>query len=375
MKRHIRDNYYVIGEGIYTREQGRVCQRPSTTASLRKFRFSRMGPKGQALDDALREAVANAMTPTEAAQPTSANPPVPAGFTYLGQFIDHDLTLDRTSVSLGENVTVDELLQGRSPALDLDSLYGRGPNHPEDSRFYSDGIRLRTGATAATPFPDAGTNLDLEGFDLPRSGFGSLKSERRQAVIPDTRNDENLVVAQTHLAFIRFHNRMVEKLANRGTPTALLFEGARRRVVKHYQWMIRTDFLPRIVDQAIVNDVFTNGRRFFEVIPPRARSTPSTPTCGCSRATCRRCRSSSRWRRIGSATAWCAPDITGTGCSGSAGRATLPHWSCCFDFPAPAASFPRRPPMRRSGDRRLRATAHQLDRGFPPALRLPRSRA
>ena len=142
MKRHIRDNYYVVGEGIYTREQGRaVCQRPSTTASLRKFRFSRMGPRGQALDDALREALANAMTPTAAAQPTSANPPVPAGFTYLGQFIDHDLTLDRTSVSLGENVTVDELLQGRSPALDLDSLYGRGPNHPEDQRLYSDGIR------------------------------------------------------------------------------------------------------------------------------------------------------------------------------------------------------------------------------------------
>ncbi len=269
MKRHIRDNYYVVGEGIYTRERGRaVCQRPSTTASLRKFRFSRMGPKGQTLDQQLLEALANAMTPTAAAQPTSANPPVPAGFTYLGQFIDHDLTLDRTSVSLGENVTVDELLQGRSPALDLDSLYGRGPNHPKDSRFYSDGIRLRTGATAATPFPDAGANLDLQGFDLPRSGFGSSKADRRQAVIPDTRNDENLAVAQTHLAFIRFHNRMVDKLASRGTPTALLFEGARRRVVKHYQWMIRTDFLPRIVDPAIVNDVFTNGRRFFEVIPP-----------------------------------------------------------------------------------------------------------
>ena len=124
MKRHIRDNYYVVGEGIYTRERGRVvCQRPSTTASLRKFRFSRMGPRGQTLDQQLLEALANTMTPTEAAQPTSASPPVPAGFTYLGQFIDHDLTLDRTSVSLGENVTVDELLQGRSPALDLDSLY------------------------------------------------------------------------------------------------------------------------------------------------------------------------------------------------------------------------------------------------------------
>ena len=54
MKRHIRDNYFVVGEGIYTREQGRaICQRPSTTASLRKFRFSRMGPRGQTLDQQL----------------------------------------------------------------------------------------------------------------------------------------------------------------------------------------------------------------------------------------------------------------------------------------------------------------------------------
>ena len=35
-------------------------------------------------------------------------------------------------------------------------------------------------------------------------------------------------------------------------------------MVKHYQWMIRTDFLPRLVDPAIVSDVFANGRKFFE---------------------------------------------------------------------------------------------------------------
>ncbi|MDQ3827115.1 MAG: hypothetical protein M3319_04750, partial [Actinomycetota bacterium] len=44
-----------------------------------------------------------------------------------GQFVDHDLTMDATAVSLGQDVTVDELVDGRSPALDLDSVYGRGP--------------------------------------------------------------------------------------------------------------------------------------------------------------------------------------------------------------------------------------------------------
>ena len=50
---------------------------------------------------------------------------IPAGFTYLGQFIDHDLTFDKTSAMLGTNVTPAQMLQARSPSLDLDSLYER----------------------------------------------------------------------------------------------------------------------------------------------------------------------------------------------------------------------------------------------------------
>ena len=265
MKRHQRDNYFVVGEGIYTYD-GKgpgVCERPSTAAELRKFRFSRLGPKGVGLQEVLRRTLAEAMT-ADIAQ-TDAD--IPAGFTYLGQLIDHDLTLDKTAKALGSDVTVDELVQGRSPALDLDCLYGRGPVG-EDLKFYADGIRLKVGRTAATTFPDQQTDVDLDGFDLPRVGFGSLKSERRKALIPDERNDENLAVAQTHLAFIRFHNRMVDQLAAQGTRSAKLFRRARDLVVRHYQWMIRTDFLPRIVDPAVVEDVFTNGRRFFEVTPP-----------------------------------------------------------------------------------------------------------
>jgi hypothetical protein len=83
-------------------------------------------------------------------------------------------------------------------------------------------------------------------------------------VIPDPRNDENLAVAQTHLALIRFHNRVVDSLPGALTP-AQKFEQARELVVKHYQWMIRTDFLPRICAAAVINDVFNNGRKAFEV--------------------------------------------------------------------------------------------------------------
>jgi Animal haem peroxidase len=130
-------------------------------------------------------------------------------------------------------------------------------------------LHIKTGRTSAVP-PNApgGDNafatVEREGFDLPRINAGPTPAERRLANIPDQRNDENLAVAQTQLAFIRFHNRVIDELAGT-TPSALLFTTARDTVIKHYQWMLFTDFLPRIVEPGIVTDVFTNGRKFFEV--------------------------------------------------------------------------------------------------------------
>jgi hypothetical protein len=270
MKRHARDSFFVVGEGVleFDRSGTATAREPLTAEELRRFRFSRLGPKGVQIDEATRIALATAMTDPQATQQDSADPSIPAGFTYLGQFVDHDLTLDRTEAQLGEDVNLDELVQGRSPALDLDSVYGRGPTDRQDRKFYNeDGLTLKLGRTTAAPFPpnDQGVNVELDGFDLPRVGGaeGTL-ADRRVPLIPDTRNDENLVVAQTHLAFIRFHNRVVEELALKGLSGRRLFNAAREQVIRHYQWMLRTDFLPRIVDPAIVTDVFTNGRKFFE---------------------------------------------------------------------------------------------------------------
>jgi Animal haem peroxidase len=261
MKKHGVDSFFVVGEGVleFDQDGNPTTRQPLTDEELRRFRFSRLGPEGEQIDEATR-------TDPAATQPDSADPPIPAGFTYLGQFVDHDLTMDRTAVQLGEDVNLDELVQGRSPALDLDSVYGRGPNDKDDRKFYDeDGVKLKMGTTSATPVPDARTDIPLAGFDLPRvGGLGGTLGNRRAPLIPDPRNDENLVIAQTHLAFIRFHNRVVEDLELKGIAGRALFNKAREEVVKHYQWMLRTDFLPRVVDPDIVTDVFTHGRRFFE---------------------------------------------------------------------------------------------------------------
>jgi hypothetical protein len=229
------------------------------------FRFSRMGPSGagRQIAEGARKKLAHAMTAGG-----GGDGKVPAGFTYLGQFLDHDLTFDKTQVAFGASISPAALLQARSPSLDLDSLYGAGPADSESAKFYEDGVRLKVGKPAGSG-PAA-----KPGMDLPR-GAGNTNAKKRKAIIPDPRNDENLAVAQTHAAMIRFHNRVVSKLPA-STPQAQRFEKAREAVVKHYQWMVRTDYLPRICAKAVVDDVFNNGRKAFEVGVP-ATDVPTMP--------------------------------------------------------------------------------------------------
>ena len=259
VKRHGLRRFYVVGEGVYGEaKSGSVDGKKLVPAKAADaaggapdatFRFSRMGPPGAAgaqLSGPTREHLAELMTVGD-----KKFSRIPAGFTYLGQFIDHDLTMDKTGKPLGENESPITMVQGRSPALDLDSLYGKGPNDPNSEVFYqADLLHLKAGGSDADP---------NDGFDLPRAG-----ATPSSAVIPDPRNDENLAVAQTHLAFIRFHNRVVDTLPST-TPAAVKFMRARKIVTRHYQWMIKTDFLSRICDPDVVKDVFTNGRKVFEV--------------------------------------------------------------------------------------------------------------
>jgi Animal haem peroxidase len=267
MVTHGSESYFVIGEGLLGEAVGgrnggppdggaavaaTAASATAAAASVPPFRFSRMGPSGvgRQLGEPNRKKVGAAM-----AEPGGGQSHIPAGFTYLGQFLDHDLTFDKTNVMLGANVTPAQLLQARSPSLDLDSLYGAGPGDPESAKFYeADGLHLKRGKSI---FPTK------NGFDLPR-GAGNTAAKKRKAIIPDPRNDENLAVAQTHTAMIRFHNRVVDTQLG-SVPPAQKFDKAREIVTKHYQWMIRSDYLPRICQPGVVNDVFNNGRKAFEV--------------------------------------------------------------------------------------------------------------
>jgi heme peroxidase len=269
MATHGSESYYILGEGLLGETVGGrdPTLAPDVEAVTPPFRFSRLGPKGTGRQppEANRKKIGSLM-----AAGTGRQGQIPAGFTYLGQFTDHDLTFDKTNVMLGDHISPAQLVQARSPALDLDSLYGAGPADPGSAQFYeADGIHLRTGKSkAADGFP--GT----DGADLPR-GAGTTNAQKRTAIIPDPRNDENLAVAQTHCAMIRFHNRVVDTLPA-SVPESQRFAKARELVTKHYQWMLRTDYLPRICAPGVVNDVFNNGRKAFEVGVP-ATDVPTMP--------------------------------------------------------------------------------------------------
>lgn len=230
--------------------------------------FGRMFPTLPALvvaDDKLT-ALAAAMKDADFNNAAGDNPHVPSGFTYLGQFVDHDLTLDLTSI--GEKVEDPQGVKNfRTPALDLDSIYGHGPDG--SPHMYARGPTGAPSAKLLIGITVIGFK-DLEmlgGFfnDLPRNPEG-------QALIGDHRNDENLLVAQTHIAFLKFHNKVVDDLSKQNPPPADLFFAARQLVTWHYQWLVLHDFVERLTEDGIVAKILHDGRKFY-----RFKTTPFMP--------------------------------------------------------------------------------------------------
>ncbi|WP_425090668.1 peroxidase family protein [Tropicimonas sp. S265A] len=223
--------------------------------------FGRLGPKnplsgiapgGAPFNDS---SVAQAFSEVLDAMEDHTDPEsdVGAGMTFLGQFIDHDITMDATS-AIGTRIDPRSIRNVRTPALDLDCVYGDGPEaspwlyHPGHHGFMLYGTAANAG-------------------DLARNTHGT-------ALIGDPRNDENQIVSQLHGAFVQMHNILMTALEgdNGMVPAAMAgiraramseidgatempFEAARRVLRLHYQWIILNDFLPAFVDAHVLKDV------------------------------------------------------------------------------------------------------------------------
>ena len=180
---------------------------------------------------------------------------LPAGYTYFGQFVDHDITFDPVSTLQRQN-DPDGLTDYRTPRFDLDNLYGRGPAD-QPYLYEADGVHLALGNTVSATEAIAGP-------DLARSSTG-------RAIIGDPRNDENLIVSQLQSIFLRFHNRVVDRVhADRPELEANdVFKLAQQRVRWHYQWIVIYDFLRRLVGDAVLEDILPLDNPMMpEATPP-----------------------------------------------------------------------------------------------------------
>jgi hypothetical protein len=237
-----------------------------------------------AQDDLAAGPKALIVDPTVNGNPTAANPygtnpdnpTMTAGSTFVGQFTDHDITFDQTS-HLG--VTTNPLTSPntRTPALDLDSVFGGGP-------AISPGLYVPGPGGSAGPQLLIGSGGVHE--DVPRTANGD---GTYSAVLGDPRNDENVMIAGLHCAHILFYNRVLSELgsmnlsrfpAARGADQRKLSPArsgdralnylkyliARQVTLWHYQWLLVNEHLPQIAGQQVVNDVLANGNQFY--LPP-----------------------------------------------------------------------------------------------------------
>ena len=275
------------------------------------------GDPAQVTNDlkALGAALVDSAPGVQAAGGPEVNSTIPAVYTYWGQFIDHDMTANTDRDSSTSDITKvplvpvapDEVAQKlrnlRRPTLDLDSLYGNGPGlgsngHKPDpggpDKGMYDGVRLRVGRNAdgpgipgvkIPPVTDLARDLPRVGqllaqgviteADIPETLKNASNRDTR-AFIGDLRNDENLIVAQFHLAMIRFHNKVVD--AVEADPTAFgvppsakpdkVFAAARRLVTHHYQWLVVNDYLKTVCMPSVVDDILDHGNKVYKPLMP-----------------------------------------------------------------------------------------------------------
>jgi hypothetical protein len=216
-------------------------------------------PVSRATRDAL-VALGQSMHDTNPDDP-AGDSDIPAAYTYLGQFIDHDITLAAASATLDQLLSPDleplplhqirkDLRNARTATLDLDSVYS--PPAPRNGEKLTVGTVTPLGGTAPPLLRPAGKD-DFN--DLPREPRSSDIAHDRASLTGDPRNDENTIIGQLHTAFLRAHNALVDR--------GHTLSEARTLLRQHYQYMVLHDFLPRIADPRVVGRVLREGNSYF----------------------------------------------------------------------------------------------------------------
>ncbi len=224
------------------------CLAPARTggALLAGGRYMRLFPElpALAIEPQMLRAIGRAGGLSDA---TNGGPPdartIAAGRPVFGQYLAHNLTADRSPVTHHDDAEL--LRNARSARLDLELLYGEGPVGNPYLYSRHDPARLLLGRTGSG-----------QEDDLPRNPEGV-------ALAGDPRQDVYVMISQMHVAMIRAHNRLVDRLREDGVPEASLFDEARRALTWHYQYVVLHDYLPETIGQERAARLLERGPRCF----------------------------------------------------------------------------------------------------------------
>ena len=168
---------------------------------------------------------------------------IAAGRAVFGQYLGHDLTADRSPLT--DRGDTELLRNVRGARLDLELLYGEGPVGNPYLYSRHDPARLLLGRSGSG-----------QEDDLPRNPEGI-------ALAGDPRQDVHVLISQMHVAMIRAHNRLVDRLREDGVTDADLFDEARRALTWHYQHVVLHDYLPETIGEERTARLLERGPRRF----------------------------------------------------------------------------------------------------------------
>jgi hypothetical protein len=170
-----------------------------------------------------------------------ADAEVSAVWPFFGQFVAHDITADRSP--LGHRADPAQIRNFRVPKANLEGVYGSGPVGSPYLYRRDDPAKLL---------------LAPSGSDVPRNQEGI-------ALVGDPRNDVHLFLSQMLVAFVKLHNRLVDRLRDDGVAEEDVFDEARRAATWHYQHVIVREFLPGLIGAQPAAELLDAGPRLYQV--------------------------------------------------------------------------------------------------------------
>jgi hypothetical protein len=199
------------------------------------------------------------------------NPRIPSGYTYLLQFVAHDLVHSAIPISVAGTLSADTA-NARRAALKLETLFGSGPvgspfvyaqDAPTDERR----TKLRLGrmrwkdqeVQSGCPFRDIARTPAENVTGIDRSIPGK-RAALTEALVADPRNDDHAIMSQLTALFALLHNGLID-MVRRGEPAAgpnanlgaayKRFLCARDALTLIYHNIIRKDLMRRAMHPVI----------------------------------------------------------------------------------------------------------------------------